>query len=791
MDKESFIHKKINAANGGGMKDDIRLRWVVVFSMMPIAAVLYAVNGGINIANFSAVIIIAAVLNLLYEGAVRLDKVNAEKIGPFAGCMDVVLISFAVYFTGGIFSPLYLLYFILLIDVSFNNRTSGRYMLYSGFVAAAYTFVYLAGNKWAFAGPGSGEFIVKTAFLAVFVFVINKAAREIRNNVDEIRRQSAEKEYFQKELMESNRSLEEKVKHATSNLEKTNLLLIKKNISLLAAHEIYKSADKTKTKEELFLQVLNIIIPLMKAGGGFILGVNESGAKVRVDAVKIFGGAEKMEEGMNFPVEKDTLIRKIITEKKAVWIEEAAGSGEAVFEKSVVNGSVVAAPVVSGGRTTGILVIYNKNPYVYTKTDCELLELLGEQIGALLHNRVLYDEMSAKALGLERLMKVMTNSTTSLARDVIISNLLTESLKRLFSGASGVVMLADDKGLLTIEGVHGYKDDSMLGRKIPRDSIAGFIFMKNRNMKIKDTSKIKIYNQGVDKLYLKKAAVLAPLTRKGTPEGVICITKNKGYFTPDDLHFLSILGNNMISDLEIANLYEKLKNDYINSIYALAAAVDAKDHYTHGHSTTVMKYSERMARAVDLPEWEVEDIKYAALLHDIGKIGISENIINKPSKLTKEEFAVIKMHPQLGANIISKIESLKRLAPLVASHHEWINGNGYPMGLRGDEISIGGKIIAIADAFSTITAKRPYREARTIEEGLKELKRCTGTQFDRDLVEVFCEIMESELDEFEEDIEKERRGHAPEKSDIRRIRVKIDNNEIDPDIVEKDDEFYS
>ncbi|HDT14784.1 MAG TPA: HD-GYP domain-containing protein, partial [Firmicutes bacterium] len=285
--------------------------------------------------------------------------------------------------------------------------------------------------------------------------------------------------------------------------------------------------------------------------------------------------------------------------------------------------------------------------------------------------------------------------------------------------------------------------------------------------------------------------VLAPLNRKGTPVGVICVTKAKGYFTSDDLHFLSILGNNMISDLEIANLYEKLKGDYINSIYALAAAVDAKDHYTHGHSTTVMKYSEKIARAIDLPEWEVEDIKYAALLHDIGKIGISESIINKPAKLTSEEFAVIKMHPQLGANIISRIESLKRLAPLVASHHEWINGTGYPMGLRGDEIPLGGKIISIADAFSTITAKRPYREASTIEAGLKELKRCTGTQFDRDLVEVFFEIMESESDEFKEDIEKERRGHAPEKTDIRRIRVKIENHDISPDSIEKDDEFYS
>jgi len=188
---------------------------------------------------------------------------------------------------------------------------------------------------------------------------------------------------------------------------------------------------------------------------------------------------------------------------------------------------------------------------------------------------------------------------------------------------------------------------------------------------------------------------------------------------------------------------------------------------------------------MELPADEIETIKYAALLHDIGKIGISENIINKPGKLTKEEYNIIKMHPQLGANIVSKINSLKKLVPLILSHHEWVNGSGYPLGLKGDEIPLGARIISVVDAFSTITSKRPYRDELSIDFALKEIKKCAGEQFDAKVVAIFEKVIEEETKE-----KIQQREIKEAKKEKKRLRLHIDDENKEKRIIREED-FYS
>ncbi|HDQ26061.1 MAG TPA: HD domain-containing protein, partial [bacterium] len=334
--------------------------------------------------------------------------------------------------------------------------------------------------------------------------------------------------------------------------------------------------------------------------------------------------------------------------------------------------------------------------------------------------------------------------------------------------------------------------------RIAVNSIAGWVYKNNKSLFIRDARAIKYYTPEIDGLYIRGAAMIVPVSGKGKVSGIIAVTKEKGKYNRDDLYLLTILSNHLAASLETARLYADVKRDYINSIYALAAAVDAKDHYTHGHSATVMKYATKAAERMKLPQGEVEDIKYAALLHDIGKIGISETIINKPGKLTNEEYSIIKMHPQLGANIISKIESLKKLVPLVLSHHEWYNGAGYPLGLRGEEIPVGARIIALADAHSTITSKRPYREERSLEFALKELSRCAGTQFDPAVTGIFIEMLKEEAREQEDELKKQKRDKKAaaeeqinEQDKKRRLRVKFDRNMKRQGDVKGDKEFYS
>ncbi len=177
---------------------------------------------------------------------------------------------------------------------------------------------------------------------------------------------------------------------------------------------------------------------------------------------------------------------------------------------------------------------------------------------------------------------------------------------------------------------------------------------------------------------------------------------------------------------------------------SLAGAIDAKDPYTKGHSTSVSKFSEALARAINLPEKEVERIKLGALLHDVGKIGIPENVLKKEGPLSNEEWAIMKQHPTIGTEkVLMPNPSLRDLIPIVKYHHERIDGKGYPDGLSSDEIPLAAKIVAIADTYHALISDRPYRRGMNIEKAISILEEGAGTQWDKDLVRTFIQIAPS------------------------------------------------
>jgi putative nucleotidyltransferase with HDIG domain len=177
---------------------------------------------------------------------------------------------------------------------------------------------------------------------------------------------------------------------------------------------------------------------------------------------------------------------------------------------------------------------------------------------------------------------------------------------------------------------------------------------------------------------------------------------------------------------------------------SLAGAIDAKDTYTKGHSTSVSKYSEALARAINLPEKEINRITLGALLHDVGKIGIPENVLRKEGPLSDEEWAIMKQHPDIGVDKVLKPNvSLRDLIPIVKHHHERIDGRGYPDNLKGDEIPLAAKIVAIADTYHALTSDRPYRDGMSIEQAISILEEGAGTQWDADLVRTFIQIAPS------------------------------------------------
>ena len=183
------------------------------------------------------------------------------------------------------------------------------------------------------------------------------------------------------------------------------------------------------------------------------------------------------------------------------------------------------------------------------------------------------------------------------------------------------------------------------------------------------------------------------------------------------------------------------QNHLMELANSLAGAIDAKDPYTKGHSTSVSRYSEALARAINLPEDEVQRIKLGALLHDVGKIGIPENVLKKPDKLSDKEWEIMKQHPVIGAEkVLAPNEALRDLIPMVKYHHERIDGKGYPEHLKGDKIPLAAKIVAVADTFHALISDRPYRKGLSVETACKILNEGAGTQWDADLVRHFIGI---------------------------------------------------
>lgn len=196
-------------------------------------------------------------------------------------------------------------------------------------------------------------------------------------------------------------------------------------------------------------------------------------------------------------------------------------------------------------------------------------------------------------------------------------------------------------------------------------------------------------------------------------------------------------------NLRTSDLVEQQHSLYLSTVKSLASAIDAKDEYTRHHSSRVTEFTLKIAKSMGLSDKEREDLELASLLHDIGKIAVPEHILNKPSTLTDQEFDSIKKHPGRGKTILEPVLELKEIGRVVLEHHEKYDGTGYPNGLKGREIPIGARIMAVADAYDSITSDRPYRSASSHRRAVKEIIRCSRTQFDPEVVEHFLKVCDT------------------------------------------------
>ena len=241
---------------------------------------------------------------------------------------------------------------------------------------------------------------------------------------------------------------------------------------------------------------------------------------------------------------------------------------------------------------------------------------------------------------------------------------------------------------------------------------------------------------------------IVPMRSERAVVGTLCVGRAKdagGPFTDAELRLLDAVAEIGGTAIRRAQLHHNLEQAYIQMVLALARTVDARDSYTGTHSEHLAVWTELVARELGCGEEEIRAIRWGALLHDIGKIGVPDEILRKPGPLTDDEWNVMRKHPAIGEEILRPVDRMSPVAALVRHHQERWDGSGYPDGLRGDAIPLGARIVAVADAYSAMMDDRAYRKGRTKEGALDDLRSGAGTQFDPQVVEVFCRVVQQDI----------------------------------------------
>jgi putative nucleotidyltransferase with HDIG domain len=241
-------------------------------------------------------------------------------------------------------------------------------------------------------------------------------------------------------------------------------------------------------------------------------------------------------------------------------------------------------------------------------------------------------------------------------------------------------------------------------------------------------------------------SICAPLLNRNKVLGIIYLdsTDQSNLFTKDDLSLLSAMALKAGIALDNARLYDDMRNLFFNTVETLVRAIQARDQYTSGHSSRVSRYCQLIAEKLNLSTQDRHHLYLTSMLHDIGKIGIPDSLLNRPGKLTEEEMLKVREHVILGASMLKALGQMHPIVPLIRHHHEAYDGSGYPDGLKGDQIPLISRIVAVADTFDAMTSDRPYRKARSRSEAIEELKRCAGAMLDPIIVRAFVQCLDEQ-----------------------------------------------
>jgi putative nucleotidyltransferase with HDIG domain len=404
--------------------------------------------------------------------------------------------------------------------------------------------------------------------------------------------------------------------------------------------------------------------------------------------------------------------------------------------------SELCVPISGSQQVLGVINAESTQTDAFTDADMRLLSTISSQLGTAMEKLRLFSSERLQREQAETLRQVA--ASLGAAADInTVGDLILEQLKHVVPFDSASIQIVEGEWL-RMQAIAGTLDPEILGHRlnIAEDRIAHPVLNDQRTVVYEDISDHPDWLQ-VPGAASVKSWICAPLIVRGECIGVLTVD---GYevnqFTESDAELVSSFAIHAGIAMENARLFEEVQDSYTQTIYALANAIDVRDSYTSGHSERLAELAVKTGRLLGCKPKDLEDIRWGAILHDIGKIGVPDQILSKPAGLTREEEAIIRMHPEIGARIVEPVKNLSRLAPIIRAHQEHYDGGGYPDGLSGEAIPFVARIVSVVDAYVALTDERVYRRAVSHEDALTEIKRCSGSQFDPSVVEAFVSVVE-------------------------------------------------
>ena len=538
-----------------------------------------------------------------------------------------------------------------------------------------------------------------------------------------------------------------KVNDKQNDLESKTKSQERKIFEMVALNQINHSLSFVHDLDEIYTKLVeNVLNVLNGIQTCMVLVVDELHNEFEYKVIK---GLNPDSIPQNKRVPLDSLLAsKVYQTGESIIINETlTKSGETGDNKESLNNSnsdkSFYIPIIVKGKV--IAVLFGKNKLSgedFCDSDISLVEGIIKETSIAIRNALMWQDLHRKILELNTLHEIAKNIGTVLDINKLLE-LILDLTAKVFGGVktSSIILYDEETKLLNLKLYKGEKSSKNMKPIKSGEGIAGKVFQRGEPIMIND-----MHTNDNESIDAGSSSICVPLKVKEKCLGVLSITdKLSGEpFDKSDLDMMVTLASQIAVSLNNAKLYEDLETSYLSAVRALANSIDAKDTYTMGHSERVAKYSIEIGKIMNLSDEDLKNLYIGALLHDIGKIGISEAIINKPDKLTNEEFQQIKTHPSRGAMIIEPAKFLKEKVPLIKYHHERFDGKGYPEGLKGEEIPLLARIICVADSFDAMTSKRAYRDTMPLEFARKEMIRCSETQFDPRIVGAFLEVIADE-----------------------------------------------